>query len=98
MGHPQPPTLMQTDSKSADGIIHGTMKQKQSKAIDMRFHWLKDCTTNHNQIDIRWAHGSTNLGNYPTKHHLSKHHRAARPVYLLSTYSWRKSDYFARVC
>ena len=38
MGHPQPSTLMQTDSKSADGIIHGTMKQKWSKAIDIRFN------------------------------------------------------------
>ena len=82
MGHPQPPTLMQTDNKSADGIVHGTMKQKRSKAIDMQFHWLKDCAMNHKQIDIRWAPRAGNLGDYPTKHHLLKHHRTARPIYL----------------
>ena len=58
------------------------MKQKQSKAIDMRFHWLKDRANNHNQIDIRWAPGTSNLGDYPTKHHIARHHRTTRPVYL----------------
>ena len=82
MGHPQPPTLMQTDSQSAHGLTKGTMKQKRSKAIDMRFHWLKDRANNHNQIDIQWAPGASNLGDYPTKHHIARHHRTARPVYL----------------
>ena len=52
MGHPQQPTLMQTDSQSAHGLTKVTMKQKRSKAIDMRFHWLKDRANNHNQLDI----------------------------------------------
>ena len=82
MGHPQPPTLMRTDSQSAHGLTKGTMKQKRSKAIDMCFHWLKDRANNHNQIDIQWAPGASNLGDYPTKHHLARHHRTARPVYL----------------
>lgn len=42
MGHPQPPTVIQTDNKTAHSILTGTMKQKRSKSIDMRFHWLKD--------------------------------------------------------
>ena len=37
MGHPQPPTLIRTDNKTACGILHGTMKQKRSKAINMRY-------------------------------------------------------------
>ena len=82
MGHPQLPTLVQTDSQSAHGLTKGTMKQKQSKAIDMRFHWLKDRANNHNQIDIQWAPGASNLGDYPTKHHIARHHRTAHPVYL----------------
>ena len=73
---------MQTDSQSAHGLTKGTMKQKRSKAIDMRFHWLKDRANNHNQIDIQWAPGASNLGDYPTKHHIARHHRTARPVYL----------------
>ena len=42
LGHPQPPTPMKTDNTTAQGIINGTLKQQQSKAIDMRFYWLKD--------------------------------------------------------
>ena len=58
------------------------MKQKRSKAIDMCFHWLKDRANNHNQLDIQWAPGISNLGDYPTKHHLAHHHRTTCPVYL----------------
>ena len=42
MGHPQPATKMKTDNMTAQGILTGTIKQKRSKAIDMRFYWLKD--------------------------------------------------------
>ena len=42
MGHPQPATKMITDNNTAEGIITGTIKQKRSKSIDMRFYWLKD--------------------------------------------------------
>ena len=40
MGHPQPATPMKTDNSTANGIVDNTMKQKKSKVIDMRFHWL----------------------------------------------------------
>ena len=82
MGHPQPPTIVQTDNKTACGIVHGTMKQKRSKAIDMRYHWLKDRVNNHKQLDIRWAPGILNLGDYPLKHHPPSHHRKVRPIFL----------------
>jgi hypothetical protein len=42
--HPQPPTPMQVDSTTAEGFANGTMKQKRSKAMNMRWHWLKDRT------------------------------------------------------
>ena len=42
LGHPQPPTPIKTDNTTANGIINGTVKQQRSKAIDMRFYWLKD--------------------------------------------------------
>ena len=41
MGHPQPPTKIKTDNSTANGIINDTIKQNRSKAIDMRFYWLK---------------------------------------------------------
>eukprot|EP00978_Attheya_sp_CCMP212_P020671 scaffold59435_cov43-Attheya_sp.AAC.1 len=45
MGHRQPPTPLQVDNSCAHGIINSTVKQRRSKAIDMRFYWLKDRTT-----------------------------------------------------
>ena len=46
MGHPQnEPTLIQTDNSKATGISNNTIKQRRSKAMDMRFHWVRDRTT-----------------------------------------------------
>jgi hypothetical protein len=36
LGHPQPPTPLQTDNSTASGIANDSVKQKRSKAIDMR--------------------------------------------------------------
>ena len=38
MGHPQPPTPIQTDNLCAAGILNNTVKQKRS----MRFYWVQD--------------------------------------------------------
>lgn len=35
LGHPQPATPLKTDNSTALGIINDTIKQRQSKAIDM---------------------------------------------------------------
>jgi len=48
MGHPQPPTPLQTDNITAVGIVNDTIKQKYSKPLNMRGHWLKD------QIHLKW--------------------------------------------
>ena len=45
MGYPQPASPMQTDNKCAEGISHGTVKSKRSKAFDMRYHWVRDRTS-----------------------------------------------------
>ncbi len=42
LGHAQPPTPLQTDNAMADGIISGKVQPKRTKAMDMRFHWLRD--------------------------------------------------------
>jgi hypothetical protein len=41
LGHIQPLTPLCTDNSTAFGILNETIKQKRSKAIDMRYHWLK---------------------------------------------------------
>jgi hypothetical protein len=40
LGHAQPPTPLQTNNAMADGVINGKVQPKQTKAMDMRFHWL----------------------------------------------------------
>ena len=42
MGHKKPPTPMQTDNAVADAVINGKVQPKRTKAMDMRFHWLRD--------------------------------------------------------
>jgi hypothetical protein len=42
LGNTQPPTPMETDNTTATGYSNGTIKQKRTKAMDMRFYWIKD--------------------------------------------------------
>jgi hypothetical protein len=81
MGHPQPPTPIQTDNSTAAGITNGTVRQRKSKAMDMRFYWVQD-RVRQKQFLVYWRQGSENLGDYFTKHHSTAHHRIIRPTYL----------------
>jgi hypothetical protein len=81
LGHPQPATPIQTDNKAAEGIINDTVKQRRSKAIDMRFYWLRD-RVRQNQFHIFWRPGKSNHGDYWTKHHPDCVHVESRPVYF----------------
>jgi hypothetical protein len=42
LGHTQPPTPLRTDNSTAYSIMNETIKQKRSKAMDTRYHWLTD--------------------------------------------------------
>jgi hypothetical protein len=44
LGYPQPPSIIMCDNTCAIGIATYSIKQKRSKAIDMRFHfhWVRD--------------------------------------------------------
>ena len=81
MGHPQPATPIKTDNSAATGIANGTIKQRRSKAIDMRFCWLKD-RVEQDQFKVCWDAGSNNIADYPTEHHSGKHHKQWRPAML----------------
>jgi hypothetical protein len=82
LGHPQPPTPVQTDNACAAGILNATVKQRRSKAIDMRFYWVRD-RIHQKQFHVYWVKGSENLGDYFTKHHSPAHHKRMRSTYLL---------------
>ena len=81
MGHPQPPTPLQTDNDTATGIANQSIKQKHSKTIDMRYHWIQD-RIQQKQFDVYWQPGKDNLADYFSKHHAPGHHKAMRPTYL----------------
>jgi hypothetical protein len=80
LGHPQPPTPITTDNQVAKGLANDTVKQRRSKAIDMRFYWVRD-RVRQGQFLILWSKGANNKGDYFTKHHPVAHHRAQRQVY-----------------
>jgi hypothetical protein len=87
LGHKQPATPMRTDNNTAERTMNGgTIKHTQSKAIDMRFYWLKD-RVKQGQFRIYWEPGHTNLANYYTKHHPPCHHNRVRPVYTYTEHS-----------
>ncbi|KAI2488785.1 Reverse transcriptase (RNA-dependent DNA polymerase) [Fragilaria crotonensis] len=83
LGHPQPATPMATDNSTANGIATDTVKQKRSKAIDMRFYWIRD-RVRQGQFQIYWSKGNTNRADYFSKHHPTSHHQAIRSTYLHS--------------
>ena len=41
MGHKQPKTPIQTDNSTACGVVNNTIQPRQTKSMDMRFHWLR---------------------------------------------------------
>eukprot|EP00956_Cyclotella_meneghiniana_P001077 scaffold1265_cov38-Cyclotella_meneghiniana.AAC.4 len=81
LGHKQPPTPIQTDNSMAEAVVNGKVQPKRTKAMDMRFHWLRD-RENRNQFKIYWRPGKTNLADYWTKHHPAKHHAGIRKQFL----------------
>jgi len=82
MGCPQPATTIVTDNQCAGGAANDTVKQRRSKAIDMRSHWIRD-RIHQGQFRTLWCEGSVNLSDYFTKHFGPPHHRLVRPRYVL---------------
>ena len=81
MGHPQPPTPMQTDNTTALGVVNNNVLKKL-KLMDMKYHWLCDIFFCR-QFRHHWTPGKENNGDYVTKHHApSIHHQATHPTFL----------------
>jgi hypothetical protein len=81
LGHTQPPTPLRTDNSTAYGIVNEAIKQKRSKAMDMRYHWMTD-RVHQKQFVVYWRPGRKNLGDYHTKHHSAQHHKDMRHLIL----------------
>jgi hypothetical protein len=81
LGHPQPPTPMQTDNKTTNEVLTNKIMPKALKAMDMRFHWLQ-CREAQGQFKYFWRPGTQNWADYFTKHYPASHHKANRPTFL----------------
>ena len=81
MGHRQPRTPMQTDNTAAHSIVTNNVQPKRTKAIDMRFHWLRFRDAQE-QFRYYWRPGSQNWAGYWTKHFPAPHHINMRPEFL----------------
>jgi hypothetical protein len=78
LGHKHLATPLQTDNSMADAICNGKTQHKRTKAMDMRFHWLRDRECQE-QFRIYWCPSKLNYADYWTKHHPAKHHQNIKP-------------------
>ena len=67
LGHPQPTsTTLHVDNTTSVGLANDTLKIARSKAIDMRFHWLRD-RVRQDQIKVIYIPGERQLADFFTK-------------------------------
>ena len=81
MGHPRPPTPMQTDNTTALGFVTNNLQPKATKSTDMQ-HWFMRNRQYQIQFKYYWGSGNFNDGDYHTKNFCSAHHREKRLRYL----------------
>jgi hypothetical protein len=97
LGHKQPATPLQTDNAMAEAVTNGKVQPKRTKAMDMRFHWLRDreCQA---QFRIYWRPGHSNYADYWTKHHSAKHHQHIRREFItpLVVLEMLRQDYHSK--
>jgi len=80
MGWPQPPTPVQTDNTTAVGVVNKTLVSNKLKSMDLRYHWLR-CRAAQEQLRFYWDKGSSNWGDYSTKHHPPIYLESKRPLF-----------------
>jgi len=85
LGHPQQRIPIKTDNATAASFVTDTLKQKRSKAWDVRYHWLSEQQRNK-KFNIFWDKGSNNLADYHTKHHPPSYHQKVRAKYILKIF------------
>jgi len=66
LGYIQPPTHIYADNMAAVGIANDTVKLRRSKAIDMRYHWIRD-RVRQGIFKVFWSQGPGNIADYFTK-------------------------------
>ena len=91
MGHIQPATPIKCDNACAVGIANSTMKMKRSKAMDMRFHWIRDRVRQGNFV-VSWIKGSDNLADFFTKPLPIHQHQTIKKILVHSPENTEKAN------
>ena len=81
MGHPQPPTPIQTDNTTALGFVTKNLQPKATKSTEMNYWFMRD-RQDRKQFKYYWKPGKNNKGDYFTKHFCAATHRERRPTFL----------------
>ena len=81
LGYLQDVTEIICDNLCAVGIANNSFKQKRSKTIDMRYHWIRD-QVKINNFSVTWKPGVDNLADFFTKAHPVHHHLAIMHNYV----------------
>jgi hypothetical protein len=66
LGYPQQATTILVDNTCAVGLCNDTLKTARTKAIDVRFHWLRD-RVRQEQFRVVWVASGDNLADFFTK-------------------------------
>jgi hypothetical protein len=86
MEHKQPKNPIQTNNSTALGVVNNNIQPQHTKAMDMRFHWLR-CRDSQGQFQYYWRPGPDNRADYWTKHHCATYHIEKRPGILTSNFT-----------
>jgi hypothetical protein len=65
-GHKQTSTPIVCDNAFTTKLAQNNVKQKRSKAIDMRWHWIR-VRVAQKHFEIQWISGATNIADFFTK-------------------------------
>ena len=74
LGYPQQPTEIYADNMAAVGVATDTVKLRRSKAIDMRYHWIRD-RVRQGVFKVIWSKGAENDADFFTKLQPIKRHQ-----------------------
>jgi hypothetical protein len=83
LGHSQASTNIICDNTCAVGIANDTCKLKRLKAIDMRFHWVRD-RVRQGHFTVTWKPGKVNLADFFTKPLAVYMHQDLKKLYVHS--------------
>ena len=83
LGHTQKATVIFCDNRCAVGIANDKVKIKRTKAINMKFHWIRDRVRLGHFI-VRWIPGMENIADFFTKPLSVQNHQRIKRLLIVS--------------